>query len=74
MYTTRFPHEAKSLQLRRQMVFEIVHAGRIHRQVAQRRSVAFSGKGRETNGWFLMSVTHGHGGGVESYEGRTWLQ
>lgn len=31
--TTMFPHGAKSMQLERQMVFEIVDVGRIHRQV-----------------------------------------
>lgn len=33
MYTTRFPQIAKSLQHERQMAFESVDAGRIHRQV-----------------------------------------
>lgn len=32
-YTTRFPQEAKDMQLGRQVVFESVDGGRIHRQV-----------------------------------------
>lgn len=32
MYTTRFPHVAKRMQRKRQMVFKSVDGGRIHEQ------------------------------------------
>lgn len=49
MYTTQFPQEAKRMQLKRQVVFESVDAGRIHEQVLGIRYVVFSGRGRERN-------------------------
>jgi hypothetical protein len=47
MYTTRFPHEAKVMQLKRQVVFESVNGGRIHEQVLDLRFVVFSDRRRE---------------------------
>lgn len=43
MYTTRFPHEAKSMQLKRQMVFESVDGGRIHEQTLDLELSWFAG-------------------------------
>ncbi|KAL1988483.1 hypothetical protein VTN96DRAFT_9538 [Rasamsonia emersonii] len=48
MYTTRFPQEAKRMQLKRQVVFESVDAGRIHEQVLELRYVVFAGRGGVT--------------------------
>lgn len=49
MYTTRFPQEAKRMQLKRQVVFESVDAGRIHEQVLELRYVVFAGRGGKRN-------------------------
>lgn len=44
MYTTRFPHEAKSMQLKRQMVFKRFDVGRIHEQTVECDLYVFAGE------------------------------
>jgi hypothetical protein len=44
VYTTRFPHEAKSMQLKRQMVFKRFDVGRIHEQTVEYDLCVFAGE------------------------------